>query len=74
MKFKFKGRDGMKDFNLACEGILPMEESLKRGQVVDVPDRHKIIPRLRENGLWEELSPSKESAKKGKSKTTKRGE
>lgn len=74
MKFKYNGRDGMKDFNLAIEGVLPMEETLKKGQEIEIPDDHKLVPRLRENGLWEELTDKpKESTKKVKSKT-KRGE
>lgn len=73
MKFKYNGRDGMRDFNLVIDGILPMEETLKKGQEIEIPDDHKLVPRLRENGLWEELPEPTESTKKPKSKT-KRGE
>jgi len=72
MKFKFKGRDGMKDFNLAFAGITGLEETLKRGQIVEVPDGHELIPRLRENGLWEEVI-EEEPVKKTK-KVKKGGE
>lgn len=71
MKFKFNGRDGMKDFNLAIAGITGLEETLKKGQEISIPKDHELVPRLRENGLWEEIKP-KES--KTKSKTKNGGE
>jgi hypothetical protein len=66
MKFKFKGRDGMKDLNLAIAGITGLEETLTRGQIVEVPDDHELIPRLRQNGLWEEVIDNPKPAKKTK--------
>lgn len=77
MKFKYNGRDGMKDFNLSIAGILPMEETLKKGQEIEINDNHELVPRLRENGLWEEIIPKpKESTKKAKikPKTNKGGD
>ena len=68
IKFKFKGRDGMKDFNLAIARITGIEETLKRGQIVEVPNKHKLIPRLRENALWEEI---KDNTKQPVNKTKK---
>ena len=66
MKFKFKGRDGMRDFNLAIAGITGMEETLTKDQIVDVPDDHELIPRLQENGLWEEIKETPKPTKKTK--------
>lgn len=66
MKFKFKGRNGMKDFTLIQAGILPIEEELEKNKIYEIPedkirsgDKIPVIFRLRANGLWEEVQSTK---------------
>lgn len=77
IKFKYNGRNGMKDFNLIKEGILPIEEPLKKGQIIEIDHDHELIPRLRENALWIEMASKtkteKTAKKRAETKETKGG-
>ena len=70
MKFRWNGPEGMKDITLILKNILPAEDSLKPGQIIEIEDNNPIIGRMRMNANWvkvKEEPPRKvKEIKKGK--------
>lgn len=55
MKFRWSGPEGMKDITLILKNILPAEDSLKPGQIIEIEDNNPVIERMRMNANWVEV-------------------
>ncbi len=55
MKFRWNGPEGMKDITLILKNILPAEDSLKPGQIIEIEDNNPVIERMRMNANWVEV-------------------
>lgn len=65
MKFKYIGEDGCFCIELIAFNILPKGNYLKKGQVIDVPDKlTRVINSLDVNGLFVRVNESKKVVKK----------
>ena len=67
MKFKWNGPEGMVDITLVMKNILPAEDTLKPGQIIEIKDDDPLIKRLLMNANWvevEKTKPKKEEFKK----------
>ena len=67
MKFKWNGPEGMVDITLVMKNILPAEDTLKPGQIIEIKDDDPLIKRLLMNANWvevEKAKPKKEEFKK----------
>ena len=60
MKFKYNGEGNHKCFELVAYKIMKTSEKLKKGQIVDVPEKYdRVIDALKVSGVFEQINQSK---------------
>ena len=65
MKFKYNGQDDTFCLELLAYNIMPKNEYLKKGMVIDVPDDNAILVNaLDANGLFERVNTQTKKIKK----------
>ncbi len=68
MKYKYTGPDGQKSMELIIFKIMPKDEELKNGMIIEVPDdNQRLITGLDVHGLFERITekPKKTIKKSG---------
>ena len=60
MKYKYLGRDDCFCIELVAYDLVPTDEYLKHGQVIDVPDKYdRVIDSLEVSGLFQKVNDKK---------------
>lgn len=67
MKYKFIGRDNSFCIELIAYDIVPKSEYLKKGQIIDVPDKYEsVIKALDASGVFKRVQVNNKVNKKRK--------
>ena len=65
MKFKYLGEDDCFCIELLAYKVMPKDELLKKGQVIDVPNKYtRVINSLQASGVFKEVKDNKKVNKK----------